>query len=60
MIQTLDSAVNILAEDDFGITYFIENAQQFWSGTFSSRATLQHFGYQKKLIPYTMAFPFRL
>lgn len=34
MIQTSDSAVNMLAEDDFGITYYIENAQQFWSGTF--------------------------
>ncbi|KAF8452541.1 hypothetical protein L210DRAFT_3518904 [Boletus edulis BED1] len=31
MIQTLDSAVNMLAEDHLGITYYIENAQQFWS-----------------------------
>ncbi|KAG8216067.1 hypothetical protein J3R82DRAFT_8067 [Butyriboletus roseoflavus] len=31
MIQTSVSAVNMLAEDDFGITYYIENAQQFWS-----------------------------
>ncbi|KAG9308274.1 hypothetical protein JVU11DRAFT_12037 [Chiua virens] len=30
MIQT-SPAVNMLAEDEFGITYFIENAQQFWS-----------------------------
>ncbi|KIJ63583.1 hypothetical protein HYDPIDRAFT_182204 [Hydnomerulius pinastri MD-312] len=31
MVQTLNSEVNLLAEDDFGIIYFIENAQQFWS-----------------------------
>ncbi|KIK95658.1 hypothetical protein PAXRUDRAFT_826793 [Paxillus rubicundulus Ve08.2h10] len=31
MIQSSDSAVNLLAEDDFGIIYFIESPQQFWS-----------------------------
>ncbi|KAF9224851.1 hypothetical protein BS17DRAFT_779137 [Gyrodon lividus] len=31
MILASDSAVNMLAEDDFGIIYFIENPQQFWS-----------------------------
>jgi hypothetical protein len=31
-VQTSGSKVNILAEDDFGIVYLIENAQQFWSG----------------------------
>lgn len=30
-VQTSGSKVNILAEDDFGIVYLIENAQQFWS-----------------------------
>lgn len=34
MVQSSDSAVNMLAEDDLGITYFIENAQQFWAGGF--------------------------
>lgn len=34
MIQNSDSAVNMLADDDLGITYYIENAQQFWSGPF--------------------------
>ncbi|KAJ8597718.1 hypothetical protein M405DRAFT_755489 [Rhizopogon salebrosus TDB-379] len=31
LVQTLGSKVNMLAEDDFGIIYLIENAQQFWS-----------------------------
>ncbi|OAX33796.1 hypothetical protein K503DRAFT_775213 [Rhizopogon vinicolor AM-OR11-026] len=31
LVQTLGSKVNMLAEDDFGIVYLIENAQQFWS-----------------------------
>ncbi|KAG1872950.1 hypothetical protein DFJ58DRAFT_406806 [Suillus subalutaceus] len=30
-VQTSGSKVNMLAEDDFGIVYLIENAQQFWS-----------------------------
>ena len=47
MKQTSDSVINILGEDEFGITYFIENAQQFWSGT--SIAALQPYGYQKNL-----------
>ena len=50
MIQTSGSAVNILTEDDFGITYYIENAQQFWSGTFRHTFhTLQLLVRQKKL-----------
>jgi len=32
LVQTLGTKVNMLAEDDFGIVYLIENAQQFWSG----------------------------
>lgn len=32
LVQTSESKVNMLAEDDFGIVYLIENAQQFWSG----------------------------
>jgi hypothetical protein len=32
LVQTSGSKVNMLAEDDFGIVYLIENAQQFWSG----------------------------
>lgn len=31
LVQTSGSKVNMLAEDDFGIVYLIENAQQFWS-----------------------------
>ncbi|KAH7921468.1 hypothetical protein BV22DRAFT_1096457 [Leucogyrophana mollusca] len=31
LVQTLDSKLNLLAEDDFGIVYLIQNAQQFWS-----------------------------
>ncbi|KAG2159288.1 uncharacterized protein EDB93DRAFT_1114855 [Suillus bovinus] len=31
LVQTSESKVNMLAEDDFGIVYLIENAQQFWS-----------------------------
>jgi hypothetical protein len=40
MIQSSDSAVNLLAEDDFGIVYFIESPQQFWSGTFYTQMPL--------------------
>ncbi|KAH7912871.1 hypothetical protein BJ138DRAFT_1082828 [Hygrophoropsis aurantiaca] len=31
LVHASDSKVNMLAEDDFGIIYLIENAQQFWS-----------------------------
>lgn len=31
LVQTSETAVNLLAEDEFGIVYFIQNAQQFWS-----------------------------
>jgi len=30
-VRSLDSKVNLMAEDGFGIVYLIENAQQFWS-----------------------------
>ena len=51
MIQAVDSAVNMLAEDDLGITYYIENAQQFWSGTFRHTLhTLQLLGITEDLL----------
>ncbi|EGO01185.1 hypothetical protein SERLA73DRAFT_105792 [Serpula lacrymans var. lacrymans S7.3] len=31
IVQTIGSKVNMLMEDEFGIVYLIENAQQFWS-----------------------------
>ncbi|KAI6038587.1 hypothetical protein EDC04DRAFT_2868267 [Pisolithus marmoratus] len=31
LVQTSETAVNLLAQDEFGIVYYIENAQQFWS-----------------------------
>ncbi|KAI6112359.1 hypothetical protein EDD17DRAFT_1595623 [Pisolithus thermaeus] len=31
LVQASETAVNLLAQDDFGIVYFIQNAQQFWS-----------------------------
>lgn len=61
MIQTSDSVVNMLAEDGFGITYYIENAQQFWSGTFRhSFHTLQLFVIRRNLLSPVVVFPFPL
>lgn len=61
MIQTSDSAANMLAEDDFGITYYIENAQQFWSGTFRhSFHTLQLLVIRRNLLSPVGVFPFPL
>lgn len=48
LVQTSGSKVNMLAEDDFGIVYLIENAQQFWSGALYHMFRVS-FGHGKRL-----------